>query len=386
MRYFGIYKVYDFDYDSVRIVVFWKGLFMDFQENDNQQYIPEQPAQPQTPPAAPPPQVIQVMPVPPKKKFSIWRVFFRILFAFSILANILMFFILIAMASILATGQAGIYNENEIKEGSQMNKIVVIRLEGLITGQTSREFRKQIKIARDDDNVKALIIRTNSPGGYVSASDQIHHEIRRFRTETGKPVVAFMQSVAASGGYYTSVACDEIIAEPTVITGSIGVIMSHLVVQQLLEEKLGINPVVIKSGEKKDWPSPFSETTEEQVAYLRDKLIDPTYNRFVDLVIEGREESLTAEEVKTLADGSIYTAKEAMEVKLIDRVGYIEDAIIMAETLAGITDAMVVEYNKPFSFSSVFGIAQTSLPFTLDENTIHKMLTPKLMYLWKPAW
>jgi len=285
-----------------------------------------------------------------------------------------------------ATGQAGIYSENDIEEGSQMNKIVVIRLEGLITGQTSREFRKQIKTARDDDNVRALIIRTNSPGGYVSASDQIHHEIRRFRTETGKPVVAFMQAVAASGGYYTSVACDEIIAEPTVITGSIGVIMSHLVLQQLLEEKLGIDPVIIKSGEKKDWPSPFSETTEEQVAYLQDKLIGPTYNRFVDLVAEGRAESLTAEEVKNLADGSIYTAKEAMEVKLIDRVGYIEDAIVMAETLAGITDAKVVEYNKPFSFSSVFGSAQTSLPFTLDENTIHEMLTPKLMYLWKPAW
>jgi len=132
-------------------------------------------------------------------------------------------------------------------------------------------------------------VRIISPGGSVGASDRIHHEILRFRDKTSKPAVAFMQTLAASGGYYASVACDKIISEPTAITGSIGVIMNHLVLKELLEEKLGISPVVIKSGPRKDWPSVFSEVTDEQKQYVTDKLINPAYDRFVQLVVQGRE-------------------------------------------------------------------------------------------------
>ena len=141
--------------------------------------------------------------------------------------------------------------------------------------------RRQIDKAEADDNVRALIVRIVSPGGAVSSSDQIHHYINRFKNRTGKPVLGFMQSVAASGGYYSAVACDEIMAEPTVITGSIGVIMNYMVVKELLEEKLGINPVTIKSGKHKDWPSMFNETTDEQKQYLNEKTHHPP--RMTDL-------------------------------------------------------------------------------------------------------
>ena len=307
-------------------------------------------------------------------------IIWRILFTLSILANIFLFLMLIAFSLIFSTGQRGFYVEDVIRDGSSTNKIAIIRLEGIIDGRMSNDIHKQIKAAKEDKNVKAVIIRTISPGGTVAASDRIHHEITKFRKETGKPVVSFMQTVAASGGYYTSVACDKIISEPTAITGSIGVISNHLVIKQLLEEKLGINPVVVKSGEKKDWPSIFSETTEEQKQYLHDRLINPAYERFAQLVADGRE-MLSESEVKELADGGIYGAPEALEKKLIDRIGYIEEAIALTEALTGIKGMQVIEYSKPFSLSSML-ISQSSSLLKIDRELLEKLVTPQLLYLW----
>ena len=188
-------------------------------------------------------------------------------------------------------------------------------------------------------------------------------------------------SVAASGGYYTSVACDEIIAEPTTITGSIGVLMGHFVLQGLLEEKLGIQPVVIKSGPKKDWPSSFSQVTDEQKEYIMNKLIDPAYMRFVGLVAEGRDE-LNFEQVRILADGSIYNATEALENKLIDKIGYFDEVIERAKSLAGIKDGRVVEYKRPFTLSGWLNSEAKAVLPRLDKTTIYELSTPQLMYIW----
>jgi protease-4 len=214
----------------------------------------------------------------------------------------------------------------------------------------------------------------------VSSSDQIHYYLSDLRQKTGMPVVAFMQGVAASGGYYSAVACDHIIAEPTAITGSIGVIMNHLVFKDLLETKLGIQPEVLKSGPRKDWPSMFAPMSEEQKEYLNEKLIGPTYERFVDLVAEGRSASLSSEEVRRLADGSIYTAQEALHNGLIDEVGYFENAVKAVEGLAGIQNARVVEFERPLSWLSALG-AQSHAP-AVDSKLIEKIITPQLMYLW----
>ncbi|MBW8016352.1 MAG: signal peptide peptidase SppA [Planctomycetes bacterium] len=318
----------------------------------------------------------------PVKK-SRWRILWRIVIVLLILT------VIGALFSDSGTG----YTEETLIKGTESNKVVVIKIESVITAQTSREFGKQMQKARADENVKALIIRTNTPGGGVAASDQINHMITKFRQETGKPVVAFMQSIATSGGYYTSVACDTIIAEPTVITGSIGVIMQVMGLQGLFEDKLGIKPVTIKSGEKKDWPNMFTEMTLEQKTYLENKVITPAYDRFVDLVFEGRKEAvinagrsdvLTFEEVRGLADGSIYGAKEALEKKLIDEIGYFEDVVNKVRSLTKLSSVHVVEYSKPFSLANLMR-AETKLGINIDAKLIDEVTTPRLQYLWRPG-
>jgi len=190
-----------------------------------------------------------------------------------------------------------------------------------------------------------------------------------------------MQGVAASGGYYTSVACEKIIAEPTTITGSIGVISWYFVVQELLEEKLGVLPVVVKSGQKKDWPSSFRAPTPEEIRYMQDKLITPALERFVEVVAEGREASLTLDDVRRLADGGIFGAKEALEEKLIDEIGYLDDAIELAKTLAGIDKAQVVQYRRPFSLTSFLSYRKPNL-LKIDRTTLYELGTPQILYLW----
>jgi len=317
---------------------------------------------------------------PPRKKRPILMIFFSILFIFSILANFLLIVLLVVASMMVSTSRSDSFIENVVREGSSSKKIAVVRIQGIIDGETCEQVRKQLADAKKDRNVKAVILRIISPGGGVGASDRIHHYVQKFKSETNKPVVSFMQTVAASGGYYVSVACDSIISEPTTITGSIGVLANYMVLKQLLEEKLGITPIVLKSGEKKDWPSMFSEATDEQKQYLMDKAIMPAHKRFIELVADGRKE-LTLDQVKELSDGSIYGAPEAYEKKLIDHIGFVEDAIKLTEKLAGIKNAKVIEYERPFTWSSVIASKYDSL-LNLDRDMLEKFATPQIMYLW----
>jgi protease-4 len=337
------------------------------------------------PPPPPPPPGYTPQPPQPKKSYG-WRIFFGIILGLSILANIILFFSLIVVGSIslASTGaKKGYYTENLIDSGPSASKIVIINVEGIIQNEMAKDIEQQIKNAQCDDNIKALIFRIVSPGGAVSASDRLYYQICQYKKETHKPVVAFMDTLAASGGYYTAAACDKIIAEPTVITGSIGVIMGHFVLQDLLETKLGIKPVVVKSGPKKDWPTTFEPVSDEQIAYLNNKLIMPTYERFVSIVAESRKDSLTPEQVRALADGSIYNAQEALDNKLIDKIGYLPDAIELAKSLAHLKKARVVEYEKPFSIESIFGAK--SMLHNFSNNALYELTTPQLLYLWHPG-
>jgi len=314
------------------------------------------------------------------RKRSGWRIFWGVILVLSVLANILLFILLLGVVAVFATGQKDIFAEEVIQKGPRTNRIVVIRVQNVIDGEQAQEVYSQLKAARQDKRVQGLILRVNSPGGTISASDQIYNEIRKYRDETGNPVVAFMQSIATSGGYYASAACDKIVAEPTAITGSIGVIMGHFVFQELLEEKLGIQPVIIKSGLKKDWPSPFESTTQEQRQYLQDKLIDPAYDRFAQIVAHGRP-SLTLDDVKRLGDGSIYGAAEALDEKLIDEIGYMDEAIELVSSLAGIKKAHVVEYRRPFSWSSFLNSRSKNV-LKIDRTTLYELSIPQVLYLW----
>jgi protease-4 len=318
----------------------------------------------------------------PRQKTSLWRILSSVMLVMSILANGFLLLAIIGMAAVMTTGKTGDnLVETTLVSGSRHQKIAAIRIEGIIDGAMSDWVSKQLEAAENDPAVQGIIVRIISPGGGVSSSDQIHYAISRYKERTGQPVLAFMQSMAASGGYYAAVACDEIMAEPTVITGSIGVIMSHLVVKELLEQKLGISPVVLKSGERKDWPSMFSETTDEQKQYLDERLIQPAYERFVQLVADGRKDKLSEREVRTLADGGIYTAPEALTCKLIDQIGYFEQAVAAISDRAGVGNPTVVEYSEKFSMLSILG-AEAKTGLTIDAELFDKLLTPQLMYLW----
>lgn len=366
---------------------------MDFNNTQNGGNSHDEPQDSQTPPGAEPPVMHNIPdfnsplydPYARKKKGSGWKIFWGIVITLSLLANGFMFLLLIGMGTVIAAGSGTAADdgliENVLVPGSGFRKIAVIDVTGIIDDAMSDWVRRQIDKAEADENVKALIVRIASPGGTVASSDQIHYYINRFQYRTDKPVLGFMQSVAASGGYYSAVACDEIMAEPTVITGSIGVIMNYVVLKGLLEEKLGINPITIKSGKRKDWPSMFSEVTEEQKQYLRDKLISPAYDRFVKLVAEGRQDVLTEEEVRQLADGSIFSAPEALDKKLIDDIGYFDDAVHQVQEMARITGAQVVEYQERFSLWYLLN-AKSGPKINLESQIMEYLAAPRLLYLW----
>jgi protease-4 len=368
--------------DSIDYVVynacvdFLKGNIMDFEQDNNMSSPMEsQPAGPISGLNAGPP-IIR-----PARKGSGWKIFLGIVLAFSVMANIALLLMLIGVVALFTTGQRGMFAEGVLREGPSRNKIAVINLQGIIQGQLAGDIYQQLKVAGHDRRVKGLIVRVNSPGGTISASDQIYTQIKKFRNEHNIPVIAFMQGVAASGGYYTSVACEKIIAEPTTITGSIGVISWYLVVQELLEEKLGVLPVTVKSGPKKDWPSSFRQPAPEELQYMQDKLITPAYERFVQVVAEGRKATLDVNEVRRLADGGIYGAQEALEEKLIDDIGYLDEAIETVKSLAGIDTAQVVEYRKPFTFADFLSYRKPNL-LSFDRTKLYELGTPQILYLW----
>ena len=351
---------------------------MDYEQGNNMSSFP--PPQQAGSFSGPPP---YAPPAKPARTGTGWRILWGIMLAFSVLANILMFLMLIGLLVVFGAGQRSVLSEAVVREGPARNRIAMITVQGIIHGELANDVYQQLKAARGDRRVRGLIVRVNSPGGTISASDQIYKEIQKFREEEKIPVVAFMQGVAASGGYYTSVACDKIIAEPTTITGSIGVISWWLVVQELLEDKLGVLPVTVKSGQKKDWPSSFRAPSPEELQYMQDKLITPAYERFVQVVAEGRKETLSLDDVKRLSDGGIYGAPEALAEKLIDEIGYLDEAIALAKSLAGIDEAQVIEYRKPFTLADFLSYRrQNQNLLKLDRTTLYELGTPQILYLW----
>ena len=201
----------------------------------------------------------------------------------------------------------------------------------------------------NDDRVKAIIIRINSPGGEVVASDLIYRAVVDARDS--KPVVACIDSVGASGGYYVAVAADHIVATDMTITGSIGVIMQTLTFQGLMD-KIGVQAHTFKSGKYKDLLNPARQPTEEEKSLVQG-LIMEVYDKFVGIVAKERE--LDVDALKTgLADGRILSGKQALEAGFVDELGYFEDAVEAAKKLASIKEAKLVRYQMPFSFRNFF--------------------------------
>lgn len=215
-------------------------------------------------------------------------------------------------------------------------KVGVIEVSGVIAG--SKEVIEQIIDFRDDDSIKAIVLRIDSPGGGVGPSQEIYEEVRK--ATAVKPVVASMGSVAASGGYYIAAPTQRIIANPGTITGSIGVIMEFTNFQELLQ-KIGLRSDVVKSGEHKDIGSPVRPMTEDDRKILQ-AMIDDVHQQFIDAVAAGR--SMELDRVRSLADGRVYTGRQAMEAGLVDDLGNLQDAIGIAAEMAGIKGEPRVVY------------------------------------------
>ena len=214
--------------------------------------------------------------------------------------------------------------------GSKGEKIGLIKVEGIIV--SSGTFIDQIKRVKDNDSLKALLIRIDSPGGAVTPAQEIYSEIKKFKEETKRKVVVSMANTAASGGYYIACPADRIMANPGTITGSIGVITRMANLKGLFE-KVGYEEMVIKSGKYKDIGSSSREMTHEEKEILQD-MVDDIHDQFIEAVSESRK--IEKEKIKEIADGRIFTGRQAREINLIDDLGTFEDAIMLAAELAGI--------------------------------------------------
>jgi len=222
------------------------------------------------------------------------------------------------------------------------DKLAIIRISGTISPPFTHQILNEIRQAKEDNTVRGVLLAINSPGGLVADSHQIHHRLRELSVE--KPVIVSFGSLAASGGYYVAMGAgpeSRIFAEPTTWTGSIGVIIPHYEVTGLAE-KLGVEAVPLKTGEFKDALSPFRPMTDRD-REVWDNILNQAFEQFIDVIDQGRP-NLDAEQVRALATGQIYTARDARENGLVDELGYEEDALDALRKKSGLSDPRIVEY------------------------------------------
>lgn len=291
--------------------------------------------------------------------------------------------------------------EETVVEGSAGPKIALLEIDGPISEQddpgpfgvggresTVARVREVLERAKADLEVRALVVRIDSPGGTVTASDVIHHEILRFKQETQRPVLTQMMGVAASGGYYVAMASDWVQAHPTTITGSIGVIFTGVNVSGLFE-KLGIANQTLVAGERKDTGSPLRPMRIEERAQLQD-VLDDLHARFRQVVHDGRP-GLDDARVRALSDGRVYTASQALQSGLVDSIGYLPDAIAAAAQRASLSQWRVVTYARPGRPpENVYSEVATSAPAPVVQLGWPRIgalpsASPAFLYLWMPG-
>ena len=288
--------------------------------------------------------------------------------------------------------------QEETVEGKGSSKILLLDLSGVLSEDVPSfsigtpaprvpllaRVREELRKAEEDERVKALIVRINSPGGTITASDILYHELLSFKARKKVPVIAAIMDVGASGGYYAALAADTIVVNPTTITGSIGVVMVTVNAQGLLE-KIGVAPLAIKSGPMKDAGSPFRSLTETERAVFQ-SIIDDMHGRFVELIARSRK--MPEDRVRGFADGRVYTADQALKLGLVDRVGYLEDVVALAKERAGLGEAKVIMYHRPKEYRA--NIYSLTPPPSTAESTLAQFVAalggggPRFLYLWWP--
>lgn len=276
--------------------------------------------------------------------------------------------------------------------------IAHVDLEGVITssqvsswigqsGSMVEKFTKKMEKARKNDLIKAVVVRINTPGGEVTASDVLYHHIKK--TAEKKPVVIYMDSTATSGGFYAACGGTEIMANPTTMTGSIGVIISSYKYNQLFE-KVGMESIVFTSGKFKDTLSGTRDMRDDEKKLIQD-MVDQTYERFLSIVKDARKDIPESELRNSIADGRIISGAKALELKLIDGNGYIEDAYDRARELGNAPKAKIFKMEAtPSLFSSIDTVARAkAAPAKVEvnlPNSLNTQLKPGGMYLLPPIF
>ena len=283
-------------------------------------------------------------------------------------------------------------------EGEGPGKILLVNIDGVINNQKGRTFsgstlrlgmveeiRSIVEKAEKDDEIKALLIKMNSPGGTVTASDIIFHLLKTYKDKHKVRIYIQVMDLAASGGYYIALAGDEIIAHPTSLIGSIGVIALKINLQELMT-KIGVSWEIVKSGDKKDFMSPFRSFTKEE-RELFQGAIDRLHNRFVTLIAKNRS-ALDISQVQPLADGRVFDAEQAKDLKLIDHIGYVTDTVHRIKSDLKNSNLKLVTYHRNNDFQgNIYSQFQKPTSFNLinlDLGFNPNSLSPYFMYIWSP--
>lgn len=268
--------------------------------------------------------------------------------------------------------------------------LALIKLEGVIaesqsssptmsTAYNHQALLQQLEDAFSQDDIKAVILQVNSPGGGVYESDEVYHRIMKLKAKYKKPLVVYMSQEAASGGYYISMAADKIYANPNTLTGSIGVIISTYNYNQLAS-KIGIQDVTFKSGANKDLLNPMRPLTDEEKNIMQ-SLVNDSYGRFVDIVAKGR--GMDRQKVLQLADGRVYSGNQAKQLGLVDDLGYLEDAVDGTAKLVDTSNPKVVLYQNPAPniFDWLMTVKAPALDLLGLKQQLNQERSPELMYI-----
>ncbi len=331
------------------------------------------------PPPLPPPPVIQPPPPPKPRKSNAWKIVLLVVVVVVVVGGGLVALGLVSSLGSFANIQTSYHqaagprlDEVLVEDNDASAKIAVVELEGVITSEVVDPagfnlvdvIKAQLKRAEEDSKVKAVVLKIDSPGGEVLASDEINKVVAAFQEKSGKPVVASMGNLAASGGYYVAVASRWIVANELTLTGSIGVIMSSWNYRGLMD-KVGIRPYTFKSGKFKDMLSGSRDpnTIPEEEREMLQGLIDEVYQQFKGVVADGREEAASknknagqtlVEDWEKYADGRVFSGSEAFKRGFVDELGDFATATARARKLAGISSANVVRYQQRIEFADLF--------------------------------
>jgi len=314
---------------------------------------------------------------PAQKKSSGARWFWGILISIVVIVMFFTGLSFLFFAKVISSGvDRNDRYEYEYREGKGKGKIAIVDLDFTII--SSEPIVRQFKKYREDKSIKAIVLRVNTPGGGVAASQEMYEEIKKTR-DSGKPVIVSFGSIAASGGYYAACGGSIIVSNPGSLTGSIGVIMSFVTIQELAK-KLGIDETTIKSGELKDSGSPFRYPTEQDKQYFQD-IVDDSFEQFLEVV--SKERKISMEELKKIATGRVFTGRQAQKLGLVDSIGTFEDAIKIAAKMGDIEgDPTIVKekYRLGVFEKLIEGSASSELKELKDELKNEFIDKPILQY------